>query len=157
MSVTPLVWLWPDGSTQTTVICWPESNCSIRLVSDTGDDTACPFTEVITSPAARPAVFAGVLQNTPSISAPDFTGAILFGMIMVCSLDRQPWAWLGWPPNPLFCWSCKARWCRGLGLAAAFWPGTMTPRNPLTPVWIPVPLPDWISLVIEIARLIGIA
>src|ERR1022692_2594353 len=74
------------------------------LVSEAGDDTAWPLTEMMTSPPRSPAVSAAVPQNTPSTSAPDFTGAIFFGMVICPVLSRQLWL-----PLPL---SLRARGCR---------------------------------------------
>ena len=44
------------------------------VVSPLAELTAWPFTEVITSPAARPALAAGVPGYTLQISAPDLAG-----------------------------------------------------------------------------------
>ena len=130
------------------------------LVSEAGDDTAWPLTEMMTSPPRSPAVAAAVLQNTPSTSAPDFTGAIFFGMVICPVLSRQLWLPPVALPNPPSPCSCSARCRCGLVDAAGLVPpATMTPRNPPRPILmsgLPRP-PAAISRVIETALSIGIA
>src|SRR5690348_3324319 len=109
-STTVSVCRCPDGLTQVTETFWPGCDCPVSKVSSDGEVTACPSTEMITSPLARPASAAPVRHSTPSTSVPESTGAILDGTPMFWLLARQPCRFccppkLPNPPWPLFCFS----------------------------------------------------
>src|SRR6266851_1913407 len=105
----------------------------MMVVSESGEVTLWPSTAVMTSPPERPAEAAGVLHITPSISAPEFTGAMFDGT----PVDWLPvmQLWLLPSPPPLCCCCCCA-WLCGLVIELAVPGGTATPRNPAVPMWI---------------------
>src|ERR1700742_4543558 len=113
------------------------------LVSDPGVVTGWPSTVVTTSPLTRPALAAGVLQSTPSTSAPWAAGAMVAGtegseLSVTQPAPGPPGPWPLPAPGPLPCWDCccscwrcwEACFC---GLLLLLW-GTSTPRKPGTPI-----------------------
>src|ERR1035438_3619367 len=132
----------------------------MMVVSELGVLTVLPPTAVITSPAEKPAVAAGVPQSSPRISAPELTGATLAGTPAFRSLAMQLVAAGGTPaPLPLssLCIS-SCRWRAGLAVVLALSLGTSTPRKPVVPIlMVALPWPAMMVLAIDSALLIGMA
>jgi hypothetical protein len=81
-----LVALGPVALTQATETVSPGRNLARVLVRLAGEPTAAPLTAVMTEPAVRPAVAAGLPQIVPSTRVPELTGAMVDGTARVMLL-----------------------------------------------------------------------
>jgi len=123
-------------------------------VSESGEETARPSAVMITSPAVIPAASAAVPHSTPSTSAPESTGATEAGTPAPASVGRQP-IWDAEPTGSVPRLRSWAACARGLAVVVD---GTITPRNPPTPITMPgEERPETIRRSALIAVLIGIA
>src|SRR5580704_2020797 len=100
--------------------------------SEPGEVTGRPPTEVMTSPANRPAAAAGVPHRTPSTSAPDLAGAMLPGTAVVSPLVQ---------PLPLLLTApvCRSSWLACRRGSALVLSGRRTPRDAGRPIWMRAP------------------
>jgi hypothetical protein len=100
--VTGRVMALPDGVTQVMVTFFPLGRCDRMPVREAGEETCCPATPVITSPAVSPAPAAGVPQSAARTSAPDAAGAMCCGIPAYTALGTQL-AGAGRDPPPRGC------------------------------------------------------